>query len=50
MRSSPPIVGAIVPVDGALSPDGRYMAIASAGAFEDAMVEYHALRERAPGA
>jgi mono/diheme cytochrome c family protein len=35
VRSSPPIVGAIVPVDGALSPDGRYMAIASAGAFED---------------
>jgi len=35
VRSTAPIVGAIVPVDGALSPDGRYMAIAAAGAFED---------------
>jgi mono/diheme cytochrome c family protein len=35
VSSTPPIVGAIVPVDGAISPDGRYFAIAVAGSFED---------------
>ena len=35
VKSGPPVVGAVLPVDGAISPDGRYMAIAVAGAFED---------------
>lgn len=34
-KSSPPILGAVLAVDGAMSPDGRYMAIALAGSFED---------------
>lgn len=35
VSSTPPIVGSVLPVDGAISPDGKYFAIAVAGAFED---------------
>lgn len=35
VQSSPPIMGAVLPVDAAVSPDGAWLAIAAAGAFED---------------
>jgi hypothetical protein len=35
VKSSPPIVGSVLPVDGAFSPDGNFFAIALAGSFED---------------
>jgi hypothetical protein len=38
VKSSPPVIGAVLPVDGAISPDGQWMAIAAAGAFEDTAV------------
>ena len=35
VKSAPPIVGSVLPVDGAFSRDGRFFAIALAGSFED---------------
>lgn len=35
VKSAPPLVGTVLPVDGAFSPDGRFFAVAVAGSFED---------------
>jgi hypothetical protein len=35
VKSSSPLVGTVLPVDGAFSPDGRFFAVAVAGSFED---------------
>jgi hypothetical protein len=35
VKSAPPIIGTVLPVDGAFSPDGTKFAIALAGSFED---------------
>jgi YD repeat-containing protein len=38
VQSSNPLIGAILPVDGAVSPDGQWIAVAAAGAFDDTAV------------